>query len=192
MQVKMYKPPSRQANSNKEEEPIVCFANVKEEPVKHTKYVCPSNRGSKAKTFEELFPTLGDGLVTLKLNRPSLVVEEKKEEDNKPKSFAERIKQKLDKEREELEKKTHVTKLEEADDDGHYCVLPPVAKYLKAVEATRLRRLKEIELRNKIFESESEEEAEIEVEEDLYELYGPSDDDEEENDVYEPNEDRHN
>ena len=187
----MYKPPSRQSAQPEE---VVCFANVKETVVTNTKYVSPSNRGAKAKTFDELFPSLGSGTVSLKLNRPGPICEEKKDDSNTPKSFAERIRQKLDKEREELEKKKLRTQAEEEDDDGYQIIVPNFTKYHKAVEATRLRKLKEHELRNKIFESETEDELEEELEEEIDELYHLDDDeDDEENDAYDNNEhDRQN
>lgn len=194
----MYKPPTvRPVGLLPNDEPVLCFAQVKDPQVKPGNYVSPSNRGPKQKTFDELFPTLGDGTVSLKLNRPGPILEEKKEDDAaKPRTFAERIQQKLEKERKEAEKAIQLTQMYENDEEeeGYPFYLPNLAKYQRAVEATRLRKQKEYELRRKIFESDTEEEEEVEEEEDLDELY-PLDDEEDinNNEVYEPNEfDRHN
>jgi len=190
----MYKPPTARPSK---EEPALCFARVEKAAVKPGNYVSPSNRGPKEKTFDELFPTLGDGTVCLKFNKPGPRIDEKKEEeDNRPKTFAERIQKKLDMERKEAEGKIQITQVYKNDDeDNDPGPLPNLAKYLKAVEATRLRKLKEIELRNKIFESDTEEEQEYEEEEeDLDDLY-PLDDEEDENnnETYDANDfDRHN
>ena len=186
----MYKPPTSRPSK---EEPGLCFARVEKAPVKPGNYVNPSNRAPKEKTFDELFPTLGDGTVVLKFYKPGPTIEEKKEEDNRPKTFAERIQQKLDMERKEAEPKIQISQNDDEDNDPG--PLPNWAKFLKAVESTRLRKLKEIELRNKIFESDTEEEQEDEEEEeDLDELY-PLDDEEDENnnETYDANDfDRHN
>jgi hypothetical protein len=190
----MYKPPQ---GLLPKDEPAICFAQVKAEPVKPGNYVSPSKRGPKQKTFDELFPILGDGTVSLKLNRPGPILEEKKEDEAaKPRTLAERIQQKLEKERKEAEKAIQTTQLYENNEEEDYpFYLPNLAKYQRAVEATRLRKQKEYELSRKIFESDTEEEQEVEEEEeDLDELY-PLDDEEEinNNEVYEPNEfDRHN
>lgn len=190
----MYKPPPGLLPNA---EPAICFAQVKDPQVKPGIYVSPSSRGPKQKTFDELFPTLGDGTVSLKLNRPGPILEEKKEDDvPKPRTFAERIQQKLEKERKEAEKAIQTSQMYENNEEENYpFYLPNLAKYQRAVEATRLRKQKEYELRRKIFESDTEEEEEVgEEEEDLDELY-PLDDEEDinNNEVYEPNEfDRHN
>lgn len=166
----MYKPPVAR-------EPVICFANVKQEPTKA--YTAP---GSRNKTFAELFPELDAGTVRLKIgkNEPTEV--------SAAKSFAARIQEKLDKERDEELRRAALKKQEE-DEDGPIGPYPKVGKYLLAVEATNLRKKLEYEQRNKIFESSDEEEPVEEMEEDLDELYGLDDEEEENNnDVYEQNE----
>lgn len=188
----MYKPPQ---GLLQKDEPALCFAQVKAEPVKSGNYVSPSNRAPKQKTFDELFPILGDGTVSLKLNRPGPILDEKKEEDaDKPRTFAERIQQKLEKERKEAEKAIQIRQIyENNDEEGYPFYLPNLAKYQRAVEATRLRKKQEYELRRKVFESDTEEEQEAEEEEDLDELYPLDDEEDINNEVYEPNDfDHHN
>jgi len=153
----MYKPPVAR-------EPVICFANVKQE--KATAYTAP---GSRNKTFSELFPELDQGTVTLKIGKKEPT------EVSTAKSFAARIQEKLDKERDDEMRKAALKRQEE-DEDGPMGPYPKVGKYLQAVEATNLRKKLEYEQKNKIFDFTSDEEEPIPEEEEFDEFY----DDEEE------------
>lgn len=156
--------------TERETQETICLA-PSSLPEKPGAYISPNKRSKDSgKTFEQLFPELGPStgskMVSLKLSKQEPAV-------GAPKSFAARIQEKLDKEREAA---AAAAAANQEDDDGLPQIFPKAGKYLLAVEATNLRKKKELEKRNNIFESSSEEEPEQEAEDEFDEFYDDEED----------------
>ena len=139
------------------------------------KYVPPINKKNEPfqKSFDELFPRLSADIITLKISKS----QSEQITTNTPKTFAERIKEKLERERQEKDAAEAEKALPE---DMREMPIPNFAKFYRIKEETQRKKAEEKAWLNKIFDS-SDEELAYTPEDNLSEMYPSDDDDEQDN-----------
>jgi len=163
----------------KKKEDIVNFTRqaVDAKPKVQTedKYVPPINKKGESvqKSFDELFPGLSTDVISFKMYKS----QSEQITTNAPKSFAERIKEKL--EREQREK--NAAEAEKAlPEEMRYMRFPNFTKFYRIREEAQRKKTKEKAWLNKIFDS-SDDELAFTPEDNLSEMYPLDDDDEQDN-----------
>jgi hypothetical protein len=163
------------------------FAPIKKEVISFTrqavdakpkapinKYVPPSNRKDEQvqKTFDELFPTLTSGDISL-----NICTNKSDKASTTVKSFAERIREKLEKEQREKDASEAEKALPE---DMRDMIFPNFKTLYRVREEEQKKKAEKKEWLNKIFDS-SDEDLAYSPEDNLSEIYPLDDDDDQDN-----------